>query len=159
MPGFLLAILFLGADVSSMRCGDLLVLPGASKLDVVSRCGEPDWRERISGADDALEEVWIYDLPEKNAQKLLHFEGVTLASIRDAGATPGNGAIRCGDVLMQAGVSKLTVRKQCGKPAIVEAVSGDEAGAREVWLYDRDDVTVEFHFAGVELERVVSRGR
>lgn len=157
MAGILVAILLLGADLSSMRCGNLLVVPGANKLDVLSRCGEPHLRERVSGADARSEEVWIYDQPEHNAQKLLRFEGVTLTMIRETGHAsghPGDGAMRCDGRLMRPGTTKLTVKKRCGEPDLVERISGEEQMSRETWIYDQGDVSVELRFVGVQLDHV-----
>lgn len=162
MNGILVAILLLGADLPSMRCGDLLVLPGENKLEVLSRCGEPHLRERISGSDAASEEVWIYDWPERNAQKLLRFEGVTLVNVQDAGRLPdrsGGGTLRCDGRLMQAGITKVTVRKLCGEPDLIEKVSGEEQPSREVWVYEQDNATAELRFTGVRLDRIDRRRR
>lgn len=161
MIALLLSLLLIGPDVSAMRCGNLLVQPGANKLEVTSRCGEPHYRERVSGSDASSEEVWIYDRPQRNEQKLLHFKGVTLAAIVDAAVLERHAgeSLRCDGRLMHAGVTKLTVTKHCGKPDLVERTSGEEQVSREVWMYDRGDVIAELHFTGVELARVVTRAR
>lgn len=154
----LILLLFLGANAGPMRCGDVLVAPGATTLDVVSKCGEPDLRERVSGADQPVQETWIYADADIGAQKLLHFEGVTLAGIANAGSGKWSrdqtGTFRCGDVAIQPGDTKLDVRKSCGEPGAARRVSLRDEALREVWLYERDQGVVELEFEGVELRRV-----
>lgn len=155
---YLVLVLLLAGDAGPMRCGDDLVQPGATVLDVQSRCGAPDLRERISGADQPLEEIWIYLRPESGEQKLLHFNGVTLAAIRNAGSgkrpTMQTGTLSCGETVIKSGSTKLEVTRYCGEPEATRRVSTPGEPVREVWLYRRDARTVELEFAGVELRSV-----
>lgn len=159
----LLVMLLLGAETGSLRCGNHLVTPGADKLEVLSRCGEPAWRERVSGDNEASREVWIYASPAAGAQKLLHFDGVSLVSIQDgdigASRPLGGDSHRCGNSLVRAGETKLDVKNRCGEPALVEAVSGAEGTRREVWLYKDGEGSVALYFSGVRLDRVERRVR
>lgn len=152
-------LLLLGLETSAMRCADVLVTSGASKLDVLTQCGEPDFRERISGANQPSEEIWIYADTGRNVQRLLHFAGVELVSIRNTSTNrrrEPHGAFRCGDELVLPGATKLEVRNKCGEPAIVEQTSGDDETRWEIWLYSRQSnrQTVRLEFAGVELQQI-----
>jgi len=155
---YFLLMLLLGTQTGPMRCGDLLIAPGATTLEVVAKCGEPDLRERVSGADMPLEEIWIYVNPSAGTQKLLHFSGVKLVQIANAGSATWTheqmATFRCGDKALRAGNTKLDVRKACGAPEMVERVSSSAERSREIWLYLRDGRTVTMEFAGVELQRV-----
>lgn len=157
-----LMLLLLGSDAIAMRCDNSLVAAGANKLEVLSNCGEPDYRERVSGANDPGEEVWIYADPDSGAQSLLHFVGVDLKRVQKAGVSQWNrertGAFRCNEQLITVGATKLDVRKQCGDPAIVEQVSGSDETRREVWLYQQpDQLVTQLEFEGVELVGVRTR--
>ncbi len=44
----------------SLRCGTALIKVGDSKLKVMKHCGEPDYKDVISGALDSRVEEWIY---------------------------------------------------------------------------------------------------
>ena len=159
----LLLSLLLGGETPAMRCGDLLVVPGANMLEVLARCGAPAWRERISAADEPVREAWIYEWPQNGAQKLLYFEGVTLARIHSAdlvgATTAGSEGLRCGNALIRPGDTKLSVKRRCGEPALAETVSGEAGVQREVWLYAHGDGSMELHFNEVRLERIERRPR
>lgn len=158
----LAAALLLGPEVVSVRCSADLVTRGANKLQVISACGEPEWRETVSASDAVPQEAWIYERTDKGVQQVFVFEGVTLLRIEDGEylqSGTGGGSLRCSARLMQPGVTKLTVKKQCGEPAFAERTSGANEQLREVWMYERDGVTHELHFSGVRLERVESHKR
>lgn len=152
----LLLALLLGMEVHALRCDNIVIAPGANKLEVVSACGEPDFRETVSGADAVPEEVWIYDRPRQGVQNLLRFRGVTLAAISNAELAAGlsGGALRCNGKVVSRGTTKLAVQRLCGEPALIERTSGEEQSLREAWLYERDGRVVEVHFAGVQVDEV-----
>lgn len=151
-------LLLLATHSGPMRCDDLLVAPGATTLEVRAKCGEPDWQERVSGADQPLEETWIYWHPGSGEQKLLHFKGARLESLQNAGVSsaPGGapGLYRCRDGVLQPGNTKLDVRKACGQPDETRRVSGENETRRDRWLYVIDGQVVELQFVGVELQEV-----
>ncbi len=69
------------AAASSMRCGNRLVLPGDSKYRVLQRCGEPEYRERISGYLERPMEQWFYYRGPQHFSRILTFDGNTLVRI------------------------------------------------------------------------------
>lgn len=157
-----LLLLLLGTDAVAMRCDNSLIASGATKLEVLSKCGEPDYRERVSGAHERSEEVWIYADAGSGAQSLLHFVGVDLKRVQKTGASRWTreraGAFRCNDQLLVVGATKLDVRKQCGEPEIVEQVSGSDETLREIWLYQQaDQFVTQLEFEGIELVGVTTR--
>ena len=73
-------------QVASVRCGSRLVMVGDNKLDVLSKCGEPDMRERITGLyGSQTEEEWTYDFGSGDFIYTLTFEGGNLRRIARGG--------------------------------------------------------------------------
>lgn len=95
---FWLAIL-LAPSAWAFRCGTQLVLVGDHKLDVLNKCGEPDYVDRRMGfrgnrlrhpPNNALEidqfeeveiEEWIYDFGRHKFKQFLQFENGVLKKI------------------------------------------------------------------------------
>ena len=48
------------AAAESLRCGTALIQAGDSKLKVMKRCGEPMYKDVISGDLDSRVEQWVY---------------------------------------------------------------------------------------------------
>lgn len=98
--------------VDSFRCGSKLVMIGDTKIDVVSKCGEPARRENVvrstsvkksgkksgkkspkkSGGQGTkveersrVDEQWTYNLGSRDFVYTLSFEGVELKSIGRGG--------------------------------------------------------------------------
>lgn len=59
---------------SSLRCGNDLVSPGATTVEVLIKCGEPTYR---------LENRWYYDRGPTNFLKELHFVGGKLSKVEN----------------------------------------------------------------------------
>lgn len=156
-------LLLLASPAGPMRCDNLLVTPGATTLEVRSKCGEPDWQERVSGADQPLEETWIYARSDSGEQKLLHFKGVRLESLQNAGVAPARGGTgglhRCAEGVLRVGNTKLDVQRACGQPDETRRISGENEKRRESWLYATDGLIVELQFEGVELQSADIRTR
>jgi hypothetical protein len=91
-------------QVESMRCGSKLVMVGDTKVDVVSKCGEPVARDKVVRSSSSkksgkksntsgkkvqersrVDEQWVYDLGPHNFSYTLSFEGVELKSIGRGG--------------------------------------------------------------------------
>lgn len=71
-----------GAHASgSMRCGTQLVVLSDTKLDVLEKCGEPLFREIVSGADERRVEQWIYRPGGGQFDRVLTFRGIDLVNI------------------------------------------------------------------------------
>jgi hypothetical protein len=67
-----------------LRCGTHLVRVGDTKLDVLAHCGEPAFREVVSGgggADSPLIEQWYYLLGPQRFPRVLTFRGLRLLSV------------------------------------------------------------------------------
>ncbi|MGR9045431.1 MAG: DUF2845 domain-containing protein [Gammaproteobacteria bacterium] len=92
--------LALTAEASSFRCGRKLVQTGDHKLDVLQKCGEPDYAEQRMGLSgsrfryprgtwefDQYEQVvideWIYNFGPSQFKQFLLFENSILQEIRD----------------------------------------------------------------------------
>ena len=68
------------ADVS-FKCKNKFVRLGDSKYEVLTRCGEPVYREVVSGDDQTKVEEWIYD-SSTGHKRILRFHGSRLSNIQ-----------------------------------------------------------------------------
>ncbi|MGR9116581.1 MAG: DUF2845 domain-containing protein [Gammaproteobacteria bacterium] len=97
---FALVIISGTADADSLRCGRKLIQTGDHKLDVLKRCGEPEYADQrlgLSGSRfryprgtleiDQYEQVvideWIYNFGPTQFKQFLLFENGILQEIRD----------------------------------------------------------------------------
>lgn len=95
----LLVAILLTPNAWAFRCGNQLVLVGDHKLDVLDKCGEPDYVDRRMGfrgsrlrhpPNNALEidqyeeveiEEWVYDFGSRKFKQFLQFENGVLKKI------------------------------------------------------------------------------
>lgn len=95
-----LGVFLAAGDAFAMRCGNQLVHLGDRQYDVLSKCGEPDYREereeelyfrffRQGRFFEALEEVtveeWTYNLGPHMFVRILRFEDGRLTEIETGG--------------------------------------------------------------------------
>ena len=66
---------------SSMRCGQNIIQKGATKIEVLKYCDEPDMKDLISGLEDIKTEVWFYDRAPTGFLYILTFRGAHLEKI------------------------------------------------------------------------------
>lgn len=69
----------------TMRCGQWVISSGDSVVTVISRCGEPMYKEVISGGQGSRGqrvEQWTYSQGPNRFIKILEFRSGTLVSIR-----------------------------------------------------------------------------
>jgi len=66
---------------SQMRCGSQLIKIGDTKSAVEAKCGQPDYREVVSGANDMKQEVWVYRMGSTQFARTLTFVGFYLDNI------------------------------------------------------------------------------
>lgn len=106
--GVMVLCLLLGAKntPAAMYCGNSLIMNGMTKLDVISKCGQPDLKEVASinsaGVGDrslfrvttSVVEVWHYNCGEGRFNRSLFFDGSALALVRDS-SRYGSGPERC----------------------------------------------------------------
>ena len=64
-----------------LRCGQHLVRVGDTKIDVIHRCGEPYFRELISGSDERSVEQWFYIPARTKFQRIVTFRGTRVVRI------------------------------------------------------------------------------
>ena len=67
-----------------MRCGQSLIRPGDTKVDVLALCGEPLLREIVSGgagAESDVVEQWVYSFGAQRFMRVLTFRGLHLRDI------------------------------------------------------------------------------
>ena len=108
LSGVMLLFLLVATEITqaAMYCGNSLIRSGVTKLDVISKCGQPDLKEVASinsvGVSDrqffrvttSVVEVWHYNCGEGRFNKSLFFDGSTLALITHTGQY-GSGPERC----------------------------------------------------------------
>jgi hypothetical protein len=63
------------AVADSLRCGNTLIKVDDSKLKVMQGCGEPKYKDVISGSDEAKVEEWVYQHGERDFPKVLTIRG------------------------------------------------------------------------------------
>ncbi len=82
-PSVLILLLLIGdaAFASSMRCGQNIIQKGATKIEVLKYCDEPDMKDLISGLEDIKTEVWFYDRAPTGFLYILTFRGSRLEKI------------------------------------------------------------------------------
>jgi hypothetical protein len=89
-------VLAASGEVASagLTCGRTVVLPGASKSEVLAKCGEPTSRRsmdgkvrsgRTSGKSGGGREVWVYDLGSRQLVRYLTFDKGRLQGIEVGG--------------------------------------------------------------------------
>lgn len=69
------------ASADSMKCGNRLVMPGDTLVEVLQRCGEPEYRELVSGSDEPRVEQWYYERLNTQFPRILTFRGFHLIRI------------------------------------------------------------------------------
>ena len=73
----LLTVMCLHQQVAaqSLRCGTALIQVGDSKLKVMRRCGEPMYKDVISGDLDSKVEQWVYQRGSREFPMVLTIRG------------------------------------------------------------------------------------
>ena len=66
---------------TNMRCGQHLIRVGDTKVDVIHRCGEPYFRELISGSHERNVEQWYYIPSSTQFQRIVTFRGTRVVDI------------------------------------------------------------------------------
>lgn len=118
----ILAMLLLPATASAggLRCGGSLVTRGDLAVEVLHKCGEPDfvdnWQQSALGIGDV--EQWYYNFGPSQLIQMLEFHDGRLRRISSADYgfnPPGPRACQPSDVI--AGISKYHLLEMCGEPA------------------------------------------
>ena len=78
LAALLMPMLLVAAD---LRCGQYLVREGDTKVDVIRRCGEPYFRQLISGADERSVEQWYYIPARTQFQRIVTIRGTRVERI------------------------------------------------------------------------------
>ncbi|OAI09998.1 hypothetical protein A1359_17470 [Methylomonas lenta] len=95
----LLSLLLVATDALAFRCGRQLVQVGDHKLDVLEKCGEPEWADQRMGVRgsrlrhpygaleiDQYEQVvideWVYNFGRRKFKQFLYFENGILKDIQ-----------------------------------------------------------------------------
>ncbi len=72
---FTVSCLIQPAAAESLRCGTALILVGDSKLKVRERCGNPLYRDIISGDLESRVEEWVYPRGSREFPMVLTIRG------------------------------------------------------------------------------------
>ena len=86
------------AQADSIRCPSGVVSTGDTKIDVISKCGNPDYSEvgsvKFSESSATAIETWYYNCGDGRFNRTLKFKGSKLVEIKSSG-TYGSGPPRC----------------------------------------------------------------
>lgn len=74
-----------GEIESDFRCGTYLVSKMDQSFQVLQKCGEPQSKENISGADGPVMEKWVYG-PSEGYYTILTFRDDVLIGIKQVSA-------------------------------------------------------------------------
>jgi hypothetical protein len=135
----MVALLAVAAPALGLRCGNNLVHEGDHVIEVLNKCGEPQWRERWE--DEVIErrffdtlerqivvmEEWLYDFGPSRLLYILRFRNSRLESIAtgDRGSRLSVDSCREGNIL-SIGDTKFEVLRKCGPPDFSESRDADE---------------------------------
>lgn len=64
-----------------LRCGKTFIRNGDSKYEVLKNCGEPVFRDRISGEDSDTIEQWVYETSWSRFPRMITFVSGRVARI------------------------------------------------------------------------------
>lgn len=120
----LLAVSGVALPAHAFRCGNELVLAGDREYDVLSKCGEPDFRESHAGAylegigPIDVTETWYYNPGPTRFIRILTFRRGRLHSIETGGRGFSESAMpwACQPYELAVGMSKYELLSRCGKP-------------------------------------------
>ena len=65
----------------SLRCGNTFIRNGDSKYEVLKHCGEPVFRDRVSGEDADAVEQWVYESEWSRFPRMITFVSGRVARI------------------------------------------------------------------------------
>jgi len=120
----LLAVSGVALPAHAFRCGNELVLEGDREYDVLSKCGEPDFRESHAGAyldgigPIDVTETWYYNPGPTRFIRILTFRRGRLHSIETGGRGFSESAVprACQPYELAVGMSKYELLSRCGNP-------------------------------------------
>lgn len=127
-PRFMIVVLaWLGASQAwagdSMRCGSRLIAVEARAAEILSACGEPDFRDVFTypgvaaPGEIAGVEQWVYNFGPNQLLRILKIRDGQLIDIETDGygfASAGSG--RCDPSQIVEGLSKFRLLRACGEP-------------------------------------------
>jgi hypothetical protein len=129
---FLVVVLPTGARASSISCTGGIVSTGDSVVDLIIKCGQPDWKEshleentgeRIPGLMQRIYinvEEWTYNFGSHQLLRIVTVKNGVVAGVRTGqygykkereSAPPA-----CGDRIISRGETKGEVLAKCGEP-------------------------------------------
>jgi hypothetical protein len=134
LVGLIFFILFLSSGQAALAfsCDGRIVSPGDTKFEVVTKCGEPAWKEsheeqvtaRLDETTRRRETVtvdeWTYNFGPQSFLRILEFRNGKLVDIRTGGygyADAGDRPESCDEQKIKRGDTKVDVLVQCGEPA------------------------------------------
>ena len=165
-PVIVLAICLLPtlSHADSLSCSGGIVSSGDSAVDLIVRCGQPEWKESYQEeitdrVDPNLKqrtyvtvELWTYNFGPQQFMRIVTLRNGVIAGIRTGqyGRTKSSDApgSACGDRVISVGDTKPDILNKCGEPFYKtshqeeQKESFDDAGSRKVvvtveeWTYN-----------------------
>ncbi len=126
--------LLTGQSAFAFRCGGKLVTEGNSKISVLKKCGEPNWKDRwgeeiVELPDTDFEhritrinERWIYNRGPTHFLRIITFRDGKVIAIETGsrGFTVTPRMQRCDFDIFSLGATSAEIAAQCGKPDLKE---------------------------------------
>lgn len=81
LVALLIAVATAAAASQSMRCDRTFIRVGDSKFQVLEACGEPKFRDQISGEDGPRVEQWVYASEWSRFDRMITFVAGRVARI------------------------------------------------------------------------------
>lgn len=106
----------------SMRCGSRIISVEARAAEVLSACGEPDFRDVFSYGGQGLpneisdSEQWTYNFGSNKLLHVLKLRNGRLIDIETEGYGFRKGTQRCSPTSIVDGLSKYRLLESCGEP-------------------------------------------
>ncbi len=149
--GFILMVLAIAAAATAadaladpLSCRGGVISPGDRSIDVLAKCGDPDFREshqevqRDSVTNDKVYvtvDEWSYNFGPSRFMRIVVLKNAVVSEIRtgnygypaETNPVPGE----CGRQVVSIGDSKLDVLAKCGEPTIRDSHVEEERGTPE----------------------------
>ncbi|HWR73691.1 MAG TPA: DUF2845 domain-containing protein [Nitrospirota bacterium] len=160
---FCILLLSVSRSVFAFSCGGRIVSPGDTKLEVVTKCGEPAWKdtheeqtmerldETTKRKTTVIVDEWTYNFGPQSFLRILEFRNGKLADIRTGGYGYTDARDRapvCDEQKVKLGDTKIDVLVHCGEPVwkeerkeeIIEQIDKDTRNkvtvTIEEWTYN-----------------------
>jgi hypothetical protein len=79
-----MTIPFVTVYAGTLNCNGGIVSSGDSRVDLVIKCGKPDWKDSLYGENSGVEE-WTYNFGPSQFMRIITIRNGKIANIRTGG--------------------------------------------------------------------------